>query len=68
MRWRLLCGPYWGGVVAKGHFLSPDSLAKGEFLKRVFIILMKTQKNRLHFSEISHKKGITFGLKFLEIM
>ena len=27
----LLCGPYWGCAAPKGHFLSPDSLAKGVF-------------------------------------
>ena len=31
----LLCGPYWGCAALKGHFLSPDSLAKGVFLAKI---------------------------------
>ena len=30
----LKCGPYWGCAAPKGHFLSPDSLAKGIFFFR----------------------------------
>ena len=31
----LLCGPYWVCAAPKGHFLSPDSLAKGVFLAKI---------------------------------
>ena len=31
----LLCGPYWGCAAPNGHFLSPDSLAKGVFLAKI---------------------------------
>ena len=34
-RWVVLCGPYWGCAAPKGHFLSPDSLAKGVFLAQI---------------------------------
>ena len=30
----LLRGPYWGCAAPKGHFLSPDPLAKGVFLAK----------------------------------
>ena len=31
----LLCGLYWGCASPKGHFLSPDSLAKGVFVAKI---------------------------------
>ena len=31
----LLCGPYWGCAAPKGHFLIPDTLAKGVFLAKI---------------------------------
>ena len=31
----VMCGPYWGCAAPKGHFWSPGSLAKGEFLAKI---------------------------------
>ena len=30
----VLCGPYWGCAVPKGHFFGPDSLTKGIFFTK----------------------------------
>ena len=61
----LVCGPYWGCAAPKGHFLSPDSLAKGEFLAKI-------PWPRVYFSpEVLSQGYITkgiFGLKFLKIL
>ena len=49
----LLCGPYWGCATPKGHFLSPDSLAKGMFLAKI-------PKPRVYFSSIVLSQGYNF--------
>ena len=49
----LLCGPYWGCAAPKGHFLSPDSLAKGVFLANI-------PQPRVYFSPEVLSRGYIF--------